>query len=139
MSGVAEAYSFMVFLREIPLNYYIQAIPEMTLFIHNVSVYLVLSHIDNLFMTHFSDVLSFYKEELVGEATNQVSTLAARTKNSKLETFGGLTKTMMDFCKRVVRILEGSPESCEAFKHYTAGYVYFYTSISRYRLKDLNP
>lgn len=36
MSGVAEAYSFMVFPREIPLNDYIQAIPEMTLFIHNV-------------------------------------------------------------------------------------------------------
>lgn len=36
MSGVAEAYSFMVFQREIPLNDYIQAIPEMTLFIHNV-------------------------------------------------------------------------------------------------------
>ena len=101
-------------------------------------MYPVLSDIDTLFMTHFSDVLSFYKEELVGETTNQVSTLAARTKKSKLETFGELAETTVNLYKRVVKILEGSPESCEAFKHYTAGYVYFHTSIPRYRLEDLD-
>ncbi|KAF8443150.1 isoprenoid synthase domain-containing protein [Boletus edulis BED1] len=121
LSGVAEAYAFMVFPWEIPLNDYIQAIPEMTLFIHNVN-----------------DVLSFYKEELVSETTNQVSTLAARANKSKLETFGELTERTIGLYKTVVKILEGSPEACEAFKRYTAGYVYFHTSIKRYRFADLD-
>ncbi|KAH0831846.1 isoprenoid synthase domain-containing protein [Lanmaoa asiatica] len=121
MSGVAEAYAFMVFPREVPLNDYIQAIPEMTQFIHNTN-----------------DVLSFYKEERVGETTNQISTLAARTKKSKLEAFGELTETTIGLFKRIVKILEGSPRACEAFKHYTAGYVRFHTSIVRYQLEDLD-
>lgn len=89
-------------------------------------------------MSLFSDVLSFYKEELVGETTNQVSTLAARTNKSKLETFGELTDTTISLYKGIVKILEGSPKACEAFKRYTAGYVYFHTSTARYRFDDLD-
>lgn len=89
-------------------------------------------------MLLFSDVLSFYKEELVGETTNQVSTQATRTNKSKLETFGELTETTIGLYKRIVKILEGSPEACEAFKRYTAGYVYFHTSTARYRFEDLD-
>lgn len=87
--------------------------------------------------TYFSDVLSFYKEERVGETTNQVSTLAGRTKKSKMEIYDALTETTIGLYKRIVNILEGSPGACEAFKHYTAGYVRFHTSISRYHLEDL--
>ena len=89
-------------------------------------------------MPYFSDVLSFYKEERVGETTNQISTLAARNKKSKLETFSELTETTIGLYKRIVKILEGSPEACEAFKHYAAGYVRFHTSTTRYRLEDLD-
>ncbi|KAG8214403.1 isoprenoid synthase domain-containing protein [Butyriboletus roseoflavus] len=121
LSGVSEAYAFTVFPREVPLNDYIQAIPEMTLFINNVN-----------------DILSFYKEERVGETTNQISTLAARTKKSKLETYGELTETTIGLYKRIVKILEESPEVCEAFEHFKAGFVYFHTSTARYRLEDLD-
>jgi len=121
LSGVAEAYSFMVFPVEIPLNDYIQAIPDMTLFIHNVN-----------------DVLSFYKEELVGETTNQVSTLAARAHKSKLDAYSELTEATIGLYKEIVKILEDTPEACAAFKDYTAGYVYFHTSTTRYRFEDLD-
>ncbi|KAH0831860.1 isoprenoid synthase domain-containing protein [Lanmaoa asiatica] len=121
MSGVAEAYAFMVFPREVPLIDYIQAIPEMTQFINNVN-----------------DVLSFYKEEQVGETTNQISMLAARTKKSKLETYDEMTEATIGIYKRIVKILEGSIDACEAFQHFTAGYICFHTSAARYRLKDLD-
>ena len=101
-------------------------------------MYLVLAHADPSLIPYFSDILSFYKEERVGETTNQISTLAARTKKSKLETFGELTETTIDINKRVVKILEGSPEACEAFKKFNAGYVRFHTSTARYRLEDLD-
>ena len=101
-------------------------------------MYLVLSHVGTLFTMVFSDVLSFYKEELVGETTNQVSTLAASANKSKLETFGELTASTIGLYKEIVKILENSPEACEAFKRYTAGYVYFHTSTTRYRFEDLD-
>lgn len=82
--------------------------------------------------------MSFYKEELAGETTNQISTLAARTDKSKLETFDELTETTIGVYRSIVRILEGSPEACEAFKQYAVGYVHFHTSLGRYRLEDLD-
>ena len=88
-------------------------------------------------MILFSDLLSFYKEEQACETTNQISMLAARTKTSKLEVFGELTETTIGLHKRIIEILEGSPEACEVFKHFTAGYVGFHTSTARYRLDDL--
>ncbi|KIJ60371.1 hypothetical protein HYDPIDRAFT_170274 [Hydnomerulius pinastri MD-312] len=120
MSGVGEAYSFMVFDKEIPLNDYIQALPEMTLFIHNLN-----------------DVLSFYKEERAGESGNQVSLIAARKQTSKLEAFNGLAEITVELHGRILKIMEASPAACEAFRQYTAGYVYFHTSLQRYRLLDL--
>lgn len=101
------------------------------------SVYLALSQVD-AYLTCFSDVLSFYKEERVGETTNQISVLAARTKKLKLETFTDLTDTTIGLYKRIVKILERSPDACEAFRHYTAGYVRFHTSTTRYQLEDLD-
>lgn len=88
-------------------------------------------------MTHSSDIFSFYKEERVGEITNHVSTRAARARKSKLETLHELTEMAIDLHKGILEILEGSPEACDAFNNYTAGYVYFHTSSGRYRLEDL--
>ncbi|KAG8214421.1 isoprenoid synthase domain-containing protein, partial [Butyriboletus roseoflavus] len=138
MSGFGETYPLMVFPREIPLNDYIQAIPELSLFIHSAKC--VPCPVSRRLFIHdlSSDVLSFYKEERVGEMTNQISMLAARTQKSKLEAFGELTETTIDLYKRIVDILEGSPEVCEVFKHFTAGYVRFHTSTARYQLEDLD-
>ncbi|KAF8551268.1 terpenoid synthase [Imleria badia] len=121
LSGFAEACGFIAFPREIPLNEYIQAIPELRVFINNVN-----------------DIMSFYKEELAGETTNQISTLAARTDKSKLETFGELTEATIGVYQSIAKILEGSPEACEAFKQYAVGYIHFHTSLARYRLEDLD-
>ena len=102
------------------------------------SLYPVLSRIINVFMTCCSDVLSFYKEERVGETTNQISILAARTKKSKGEVLGELTETTIGIHKRIVKILERSPEASAIYKRFTAGYIHFHTSTARYRLKDLD-
>ena len=138
MSGFGETYPFMVFPREIPLNDYIQAIPELSLFIHSAKCVPCPVSCRHFIYDLSSDVLSFYKEERVGEATNQISMLAARTKKSKLEAFGELTETTISLYERIIEILEGSPEAREVFKHFTAGYIRFHTSTARYRLEDLS-
>ncbi|KAF9236671.1 hypothetical protein BU15DRAFT_76769 [Melanogaster broomeanus] len=61
-----------------------------------------------LWLTLFSDVLSFYKEELAGESTNQISAMAARKGVSKVEQ---LVDTSGELCERIIGILDVSPRS----------------------------
>jgi hypothetical protein len=140
LSGVGEAYAFMMFPSDFPFGEYIQAIPEMIHFIHNLN-----------------DILSFYKEELAGESNNQISMIAARKGISRVEALEELADTTGELYERIVSILDGSPSSgagisdreggndatrglsraCEAFKQYVKGYVRFHTSLERYRLTEL--
>jgi len=120
MAAAPEAFVFMAFPCEIPVEDYIQALPGMMLFSNNTN-----------------DILSFYKEELAGETTNQISIVAVRSKTSKLDVFNALTETTVDIFESAVEILKGSPEACEAFKKFATGLVRFHTSVGRYRLAEL--
>ncbi|KIJ15172.1 hypothetical protein PAXINDRAFT_77896, partial [Paxillus involutus ATCC 200175] len=120
MSAVGKAYAIMVFSPEIPFEEYIQAMLEIALFIANVN-----------------DVLSFYKEELAGESTNRVGTIAARKGISRVEAFEELADTSVELYETILSILEDSPRACEAFKQFTVGYAAFHTTFERYQLVEV--
>jgi len=146
MTGIGEAYAVMVFPPDIPYEEYIQAMPELALFICTVN-----------------DVLSFYKEELDGESTNHVTTIAARKGISRVEAFEDLADTSVELYQRILSILDGLPPSGsgsmkgvdnweregdaevtrgfsrarEAFTHFVEGYFAFYFSSKRYRLMEV--
>ncbi|KIJ11834.1 hypothetical protein PAXINDRAFT_101514 [Paxillus involutus ATCC 200175] len=146
MSGIGEAYAIMAFPPDIPYEEYIQAMPELALFICTVN-----------------DVLSFYKEELDGESNTHVATMAARKGISKVEAFEELTDTSVELYQGILSILEGSPRSAsgltkgmdnrereggtqatpsfsrasKAFKQFAAGYFAFHFSSERYRLMEV--
>ncbi|KAF9237732.1 hypothetical protein BU15DRAFT_62931 [Melanogaster broomeanus] len=94
LSGIGEAYAFMVFPSDLPVGQYIQAIPEMTLFIDGIN-----------------DILSFYKEELAGESDSEISMIAARKGISRIEAFEELADNMGELYDRIVSILDSSPGS----------------------------
>lgn len=83
-------------------------------------------------------MLSFYKEELAGENTNHISTLASRNKESKLDTLKRVARMVVDDYNRIVTILEGSPEACDAFKRYAIAYFDFHFAVERYKLAELD-
>ncbi|KIJ11854.1 hypothetical protein PAXINDRAFT_83937, partial [Paxillus involutus ATCC 200175] len=120
MTGIGEAYAVMVFPPDIPYEEYIQAMPELALFICTVN-----------------DVLSFYKEELDGESTNHVTTIAARKGISRVEAFEELADTSVELYQRILSILDGLPPAREAFTHFVEGYFAFYFSSKRYRLMEV--
>ncbi|KAF9237727.1 isoprenoid synthase domain-containing protein [Melanogaster broomeanus] len=122
LSGFGEGHAFTVFPPDIPFDEYIQAIPEICLFNHNVN-----------------DILSFYKEELAGEPTNQISAMAACKGVSKVAALEELVDTSGELYERIVSILEVPPRSraCEAFKLWTRGYFLFHASLERYRLMEV--
>ncbi|KAF8837336.1 terpenoid synthase [Paxillus ammoniavirescens] len=155
MSGGSLVYAVAAFPPDIPFNEYIQAIPELTLFIGAVN-----------------DVLSFYKEELDGESNTHIAMMAAQKGISRVEALEEFADIAVDMYRRVVGILEGSSQSglgegvgswgpgdksgvdnqerdggtgviprssrgIEAFKHFAAGYFVFHLSAGRYRLMEV--
>ncbi|KAF8837333.1 terpenoid synthase [Paxillus ammoniavirescens] len=139
MSGVGKAYVFMVFPADIPFEEYIQAMPDIAFFICAVN-----------------DLLSFYKEELVEESTNFIAMIAARKGISRVEAFEELAGNTVELYRRIVSILEDSPQpglgsmtgmafrdnegtlrAREAFKQFAAGFILFHLSSERYRLMEV--
>lgn len=57
-----------------------------------------------------------------------------------MEALGELMETTIDVYNRTVKILEvTSPEACEVFKRYAAGYFRFhFASTWRYHMDELN-
>ncbi len=86
----------------------------------------------------FSDVLSFYKEELAGENANYISHEANKRGEKKILVFRELAHDVALCTSRITNILEG--ESKAAFQFFIGGYLSFHTSFdSRYHLEDLFP
>ncbi|KIJ58814.1 hypothetical protein HYDPIDRAFT_33777 [Hydnomerulius pinastri MD-312] len=89
MSGASEAYGLLAFPLDVPMDAYIQPLPDLATFINNTN-----------------DVLSFYKEELNGESVNRISLLAACRPCSKGEVLLQLADVAVETHDNVLHILE---------------------------------
>ncbi|KAF8874411.1 isoprenoid synthase domain-containing protein [Infundibulicybe gibba] len=121
MSGASEAYGLFTFPRGLPIQAYIQALPDLMIYINNGN-----------------DVLSFYKEELAGEGLNRVSLLADCYATSKQEALDTLVDGAVNANDRVLQILAPYPGACLAYQHFRQGYIGFHASLARYKLGELN-
>ena len=89
---------------------------------------------------NFSDVLSFYKEELAGENANYIANEASQRGEDKILVFRKLARDVALCISRTTNILESSSEAQAAFLSFMGGYESFHTSFgSRYHLDDLFP
>ncbi|KAF8894659.1 isoprenoid synthase domain-containing protein [Infundibulicybe gibba] len=123
LTGIARPYALFVFPANIPLQDYIQILPEMTQYLEDVN-----------------DIFSLYKEELAGEDDNHVSILAKIRGWDKITALRHLTQISIDGSRRIVKVLQSTnPEACEmAITRLLAGYVgYHALSRQRYKLDDL--
>ncbi|KAH7886510.1 isoprenoid synthase domain-containing protein [Phlebopus sp. FC_14] len=121
MSGASEAYALLAFPADIPMDSYIQALPDLAAFVDNTN-----------------DVLSFYKEELDGESVNRISLLAACRTCSKEKILGQIADKAVEAHENILPILEHNARASEAYKHFSRGFVAFHTAFNRYRLDDLD-
>ncbi|KAF8882389.1 isoprenoid synthase domain-containing protein [Infundibulicybe gibba] len=120
MSGASEAYALFAFPPEVPLPSYIQALPELMMFINNGN-----------------DVLSFYKEDLAGESVNRISNLSRCYETSKIEILQRLSQDAADCNSQVADILSPHPDAYKAYTRFSHGYIGFHASLVRYRLGEL--
>ncbi|KII85802.1 hypothetical protein PLICRDRAFT_178118 [Plicaturopsis crispa FD-325 SS-3] len=120
MSGCADTFGFLVFPADLPLQSFIQAIPEVTVFLNSGN-----------------DIFSFYKEELAGEFTNQVSLMADCRGITKVEALRLLEDEVVSAHDRVVDILAQHEGALDAWLKFRHGYVAFHSLAKRYRLDEL--
>lgn len=120
MSGAADSYALFAFPPDLAVKHYIQSLPEMTVFVNNMN-----------------DILSFYKEELSGESVNRVSLLATCQGTSKYHVLSQLADATVDAHQTILKVLESNEVALTAYKNFSSGFVYFHTTLKRYRLSDL--
>ncbi|TFK66623.1 terpenoid synthase [Pluteus cervinus] len=120
LSGVSAFYGLAVFPRELPVQDYIQALPEVI-----------------MYCNHVNDIFSFYKEEIAGEQVNHISNMAKLGRIPKTEALQRLAEETSDACLRSWEILKDRPEAYNALKAFNQGYVEFHACCSRYKLDEL--
>ena len=84
-----------------------------------------------------SDILSLYKEELIGNEANLISFLASSRGMSKIEVHKQITEEALQADSNILELLEENREAREGYMSFRAGYVAFHTCLARYRLREL--
>ncbi|KAF9810168.1 hypothetical protein IEO21_07099 [Rhodonia placenta] len=121
VSGVSEAYACFIWEKaSFPAaNCYIQAIPNVCLFINYVN-----------------DILSFYKEELVNELSNYINDRALVTGTSATDVLRDVIGETVAAAERVRGIL-GEGDARDAWDAFARGYIKFHIDAPRYRLREV--
>lgn len=88
-------------------------------------------------LTYSSDILSFYKEELLGDTANYISLYAACHNTKKDAVFRQLSDECATAYEGAVQILQCDREAYEAWLAFCRGYVSWHASLRRYRLEEL--
>ncbi|PWY75212.1 terpenoid synthase [Aspergillus sclerotioniger CBS 115572] len=122
MTGMGDAFAHLCFPRalNIPPEDYILLIPEL----------------DN-FMDHVNDVLSFYKESIVGEeAENHILRHARLNGVSVQESVEHFMMLAEQSAGNIRRLAACTPELQRVMELFLQGYIRFNTECPRYRLKE---
>ncbi|KIY51852.1 terpenoid synthase [Fistulina hepatica ATCC 64428] len=120
MSGASETYALFAFPPELPLRSYLQALPDLMIYINNGN-----------------DILSFYKEELDGETVNRVHMIAKCRSVPQSVVLRDIVDDAVAAHRRITGTLEPWPAAQSAFLSFSQGYVGFHAGITRYRLNEL--
>ncbi|KAF5390788.1 hypothetical protein D9757_004432 [Collybiopsis confluens] len=107
MSGIAEFYGLAAFPAHLPVDSFIQALPSMMTFIVDVN-----------------DILSFYKEELIGERASYVSFWSESRGCNKSQALYAIIQETVEAHEKVVQILEKEPAALDAYHSFASGYIY---------------
>ncbi|KAH7113515.1 longiborneol synthase [Dactylonectria macrodidyma] len=122
MSGMDQAYAVFCYPKALypKVENFLEAIPAMANFI-NLS----------------NDVLSFYKEELGGDARNYIHNRALCTGKPVLTVVEEVSKEAIESATQIEAILKDRAEYEQSWKDSVRGYMALHTTNPRYRLEEL--
>ncbi|KAG2064654.1 terpenoid synthase [Suillus decipiens] len=120
LSGLADTYGLSIFPSTLPLQEYVQCMPDLTIVIN-----------------HTNDILSYYKEEIEGDSTNYLSLMAASRGLAKQEALCELIDKTVRAYYNVLEFLRPRPEAYDAYVAFFDGYVKFHATLRRYKLEEV--
>ncbi|KAG0699516.1 isoprenoid synthase domain-containing protein [Suillus ampliporus] len=120
LSGLADAYGFFIFPSTLPLREYVQCMPDLTSTIN-----------------HTNDILSYYKEEIEGDAANYLSLMAASRALTKQDALQEVIEKTVQTHHNVLKFLRPHTEAYEAYVSFFDGYVKFHAALRRYKLEEI--
>lgn len=84
----------------------------------------------------FSDIMSFYKEELAGDQGTYILDRACATGKTHVEALYEVVKDTVEIVKRVRRIL-GEGSARDTWDTFVPVYIAFHASTPKYRLREI--
>ncbi|KAI1764183.1 terpenoid synthase [Hypoxylon sp. FL1150] len=121
-SGIGDAYAYFAFPKVMYPNIscFIEAVPEIAMFVCLAN-----------------DILSFYKEEQVGETTSYVHTTARYTGNDARGVLKDIVSQAKNAVARMRIIVKGKEPYEQALNNYIVGYIDFHMQGDRYKLREI--
>ena len=88
-------------------------------------------------MPLFSDILSYYKEELEGDHVNYLSLMAASHGLTKHSALHKLIEETVQAHRNILELLKPRTEAYDAYVRFFQGYFFFYVASRRYKLEEI--
>ncbi|KAL5480693.1 hypothetical protein ACEPAI_9633 [Sanghuangporus weigelae] len=121
LSGIGNAYTAFIFPASMPVHSWIFALPDIA--------YCVCT---------LNDIWSFYKEDLDGEAEENLVWLTARNRNiSVYESLCAIANATVDAHNRALSALASFQDAYETYCKWARGFYGFHFESKRYKLQDL--
>ncbi|KAJ4424663.1 hypothetical protein N0V82_000591 [Gnomoniopsis sp. IMI 355080] len=122
MSGLTTAYACFSYPKTLypDMGLFLEALPDMAIYINIIN-----------------DVLSFYKEEAVGETHNYIHNRAKCEQRDPLVVLEKVRAETLACVKRIRSILKGRPHYLESWERQVMGMIAMHKVNPRYRLSDL--
>ncbi|KAL0568085.1 hypothetical protein V5O48_013910 [Marasmius crinis-equi] len=140
LSGIGVAYAMFIFTEDVPFATYVPCMTHMKTYLNCIKY-------ESLVITWFrstdddvdaySDVLSFYKEELNGEEDNYASILAKGASITKYDAVQRLANDVAEADEKILKALYGHQAAIDSWKSVRAGFVTFHFSCPRYNLEEV--
>lgn len=121
LSGMPAAYSFFIFPPTVPLQEYIQCMPNLAIIVN-----------------HTNDILSCYKEEIEGDTMNYLSRMAVSRGLSKQAALHETIEKTVQAHHNILNYLRPHAEACDAYVKCFHGFaIKFHAALGRYKLEEI--
>ncbi|KAG1810973.1 isoprenoid synthase domain-containing protein [Suillus subaureus] len=121
LSGMPAAYSLFIFPSTLPLQEYVQCMPDLAIIIN-----------------HTNDILSYYKEEIEGDTMNYVSRVAVSRGLTKQDALQETIEKTVQAHHNILKCLRLHAETCNAYVRFFYGFaIKFHAALRRYKLEEI--
>lgn len=120
LSGLVDRYVLFIFPSMLPIRQYIQCMPDLRTVVN-----------------YTNDILSYYKEEIEGEAANYLSLMATSRALTKQDALHEVIEKTVQAHYNILKCLRPHTEAYNAYVNFFDGYVKFHAALKRYKMKEI--